>query len=60
MSSMVCCGSSTTPGAVGEAFNLGSTVVLLIADPRLAPAAGTDPGELVRMGQALFTASQPR
>jgi len=47
-------------GAELGAFNLGSTVVLLIADPRLAPAAGTDPGELVRMGQALFTASQPR
>lgn len=37
------------------AFNLGSTVVLLIADPRLAPAPGVEPGGLVRMGQALFT-----
>lgn len=34
------------------AFNLGSTVVLLLADPGLAPAAG--PGELVRMGQPLW------
>jgi phosphatidylserine decarboxylase len=34
------------------AFNLGSTVVLLIADPALAPAAGE--GEIVRVGQALF------
>jgi phosphatidylserine decarboxylase len=41
-------------GAELGAFNLGSTVVLLIADPRLAPAAGTAPGELVRMGQPLF------
>ena len=37
------------------AFNLGSTVVLLIADPRLAAAPGIVPGELVRMGQSLFT-----
>jgi phosphatidylserine decarboxylase len=37
------------------AFNLGSTVVLLIADPRLKPASGTAPGDLVRMGQALFS-----
>jgi len=36
------------------AFNLGSTVVLLIADPRLEPAPGVVPGELVRMGQPLF------
>lgn len=36
------------------AFNLGSTVVLLIADPRLAPASGVAAGELVRMGQELF------
>ena len=35
------------------AFNLGSTVVLLIADPRLEPAAAA--GSLVRMGQGLFT-----
>jgi phosphatidylserine decarboxylase len=33
-------------------FNLGSTVVLLAADPGLVPVAG--PGELVRVGQALF------
>jgi phosphatidylserine decarboxylase len=33
-------------------FNLGSTVVLLLADPGLAPAAGA--GSLVRMGQALW------
>jgi phosphatidylserine decarboxylase len=34
------------------AFNLGSTVVLLVADPRLVPAAVA--GDLVRMGQALW------
>jgi phosphatidylserine decarboxylase len=33
-------------------FNLGSTVVLLLADPALAPVAGA--GDLVRMGQALW------
>ena len=33
-------------------FNLGSTVVLLLADPALAPAATA--GDLVRMGQALW------
>jgi phosphatidylserine decarboxylase len=33
-------------------FNLGSTVVLLIADPALAPAAQA--GSLVRMGQPLW------
>jgi phosphatidylserine decarboxylase len=33
-------------------FNLGSTVVLLLADPRLAPAAAA--GDLVRVGQALW------
>lgn len=33
-------------------FNLGSTVVLLLADPGLAPAAGA--GDLVRMGQVLW------
>jgi phosphatidylserine decarboxylase len=33
-------------------FNLGSTVVLLVADPALAPAAGA--GDLVRVGQALW------
>ena len=36
-------------------FNLGSTVVLLVADPALAPAAC--PGDLVRMGQALWRRS---
>ena len=35
------------------AFNLGSTVVLLAADPRLAPA-GVAAGDLLRMGQPLF------
>jgi phosphatidylserine decarboxylase len=35
------------------AFNLGSTVVLLIADPALAPV-GPSPGSLVRMGEALW------
>lgn len=34
------------------AFNLGSTVVLLVADPGLAPA--TAAGDLVRVGQALW------
>ncbi len=33
-------------------FNLGSTVVLLLADPSLVPAAGE--GELVRMGRPLW------
>jgi phosphatidylserine decarboxylase len=33
-------------------FNLGSTVVLLVADPRLVPAARA--GDLVRVGQALW------
>jgi phosphatidylserine decarboxylase len=37
------------------AFNLGSTVVLLVADPKLAPAAS--PGEIVRVGQALWRRS---
>ena len=35
-------------------FNLGSTVVLLIADPRLVAAPGVVRGDLVRMGQAFF------
>ena len=35
------------------AFNLGSTVVLLAADPALAPVAA-EPGALVRMGEALW------
>jgi phosphatidylserine decarboxylase len=35
------------------AFNLGSTVVLLLGEPRLH-AAGVDEGALVRMGQALW------
>jgi phosphatidylserine decarboxylase len=34
------------------AFNLGSTVVLLLADPALAPTAAE--GTVVRMGQALW------
>lgn len=34
------------------AFHLGSTVVLLLADPGLAPAVA--PGDLVRVGQALW------
>jgi phosphatidylserine decarboxylase len=41
------------------AFNLGSTVVLLLADPRLAPAPGVVLGDLVRMGQPLFTPPVP-
>jgi phosphatidylserine decarboxylase len=36
------------------AFNLGSTVVLLVADPALRPAPGVEPGAVVRMGQALW------
>ena len=35
------------------AFNLGSTIVLLVADPALAPVDGT-PGRLVRVGEALW------
>lgn len=47
------------PIAIGRgdelgAFNLGSTVVLLVADPRLGAAPGIAPGDLVRMGQPLF------
>jgi phosphatidylserine decarboxylase len=38
------------------AFNLGSTVVLLVADAALVPAARA--GELVRMGQPLWRASR--
>ena len=38
------------------AFNLGSTVVLLVADPALVPAARA--GDLVRMGQPLWRASR--
>ena len=34
------------------AFNLGSTVVLLLADPALTPVAAA--GDLVRVGQALW------
>jgi phosphatidylserine decarboxylase len=34
------------------AFNLGSTIVLLVADPALAPAASA--GDVVRVGQALW------
>jgi phosphatidylserine decarboxylase len=36
-------------------FNLGSTVVLLVADPALRPAAGVVPGALVRVGEPLWT-----
>jgi phosphatidylserine decarboxylase len=49
------------PVARGEelgAFNLGSTVVLLIADPKLRPA-GREPGEVLRMGQRLFETGPP-
>ncbi len=35
------------------AFNLGSTVVLLVSGPRLAPA-GTATGELIRLGEPLW------
>jgi phosphatidylserine decarboxylase len=42
------------------AFNLGSTVVVLVADPGLRPAAGVRPGAFVRMGEALWTSSLPR
>jgi phosphatidylserine decarboxylase len=35
------------------AFNLGSTVVLLVAEPALVPV-GPSPGALVRMGEALW------
>jgi phosphatidylserine decarboxylase len=42
-------------GADLGVFNLGSTVVLLVADPALAPAASA--GDLVRMGQALWRRS---
>jgi hypothetical protein len=34
------------------AFNLGSTVVILVADPGLAPDVA--PGVLVRVGEALW------
>jgi phosphatidylserine decarboxylase len=40
-------------GAELGVFNLGSTVVLLVADGALAPA-GSAPGSLVRMGEALW------
>jgi phosphatidylserine decarboxylase len=43
-------------GAELGAFHLGSTVVLLVADPRLT-SAGPVPGDLVRMGQALWRRS---
>jgi phosphatidylserine decarboxylase len=42
------------------AFNLGSTVVLLVADPALRPAAGVRPGALVRVGEPLWTSSSSR
>lgn len=35
-------------------FHLGSTVVLLVEDPRLVPAVGAASGALVKMGQALW------
>ena len=35
------------------AFNLGSTVVLLVADHSLRPA-GVAPGDIVRVGQPLW------
>jgi phosphatidylserine decarboxylase len=40
-------------GAELGVFNLGSTVVLLVADEELVPA-GPTPGTLVRMGEALW------
>jgi phosphatidylserine decarboxylase len=40
------------------AFNLGSTVVLLVADPRLRPAAIT-PGQIVHMGEPLWRRPLP-
>jgi len=40
-------------------FNLGSTVVLLVADPGLRPASGLGPGSLIRMGQRLFERAGP-
>lgn len=40
-------------GAELGAFNLGSTVVLLVADPRLRPA-GAGPGDILRMGVPLW------
>ena len=40
-------------GAELGVFNLGSTVILLVANPALRPA-GPAPGDLVRMGQALW------
>jgi phosphatidylserine decarboxylase len=51
-------GEPPEPVTVGRgeelgAFNLGSTVVLLVADPALAPV-GPPPGSLVRMGEALW------
>jgi phosphatidylserine decarboxylase len=39
-------------GAELGAFNLGSTVVLLAADPSLRPAA--EPGRILKMGEALW------
>jgi phosphatidylserine decarboxylase len=43
-------------GAELGTFNLGSTVVLLVANPGLRPA-GPASGDLVRMGQALWAAT---
>jgi len=48
--------STPIPLARGDelgVFNLGSTVVLLVADPDLVPA-GPPPGALVRAGEALW------
>ena len=59
-------GSVTTPpvpipiarGAELGAFNLGSTVVLLVADPRLRPAA-VAAGRIVRAGEPLWRQGEP-
>jgi phosphatidylserine decarboxylase len=44
-------------GAEIGSFNLGSTVVLLLADAALAPVAA--PGALVRVGEALWRGAAP-
>jgi len=38
-------------------FHLGSTVVLLVTDERIVPAAGATTGAVVKMGQALWRRS---